>query len=352
MDRFIKIHSENNSPKKMLHPGSCEKLRKLIDENKNVFVSGPSGVGKTTMVKSVLGGTKHLELDTHNARFYYFCDHGVSHIYIDNYEDDNSFKKIIAEVSNGEKRTKGAFIVETQKFYMFPNFENITLSKPSVGELMSLVDNDESYLENAYKCDGNVRDFMTYGNSEFTKDKFFTSKEYVADILSTLNQIKVKDTLQEHGSFWDTIHENYLKSEGVNYVKIINALSLADAHDCMIYDGVWDSMKYFVNEVIGFTKFYLGAPIAKEDISPGGCWSKHGNQKMRRRKIKEILEKGSRTMHKDHLHLLNLYAKERNIDMLKSYNISPQDYDIVNHLCIQNKLKQNDVNKIKKCLKK
>lgn len=57
-------------------------------------------------------------------------------------------------------------------------------------------------------------------------------------------------------------------------------------------------------------------------------------------------------MHKEHLQLLNMYAKERNIDMLKSYNISAEDYDIVNHLSIQNKLKQKDVNNIKKCLKK
>ena len=352
MDRFIKIQSENNSPEKMLHPDLREKLGKLIDENKNILVSGPSGVGKTTMINSILSGKKFFNLDTHTLRFYYFCGHGVSHIYIDNFEDDNAFKKIIDEVSNGDKRTEGSFIVETQKFYIFPNFENIIVPKPSVGELMSLVDNDESYLENAHKCDGNVRDFMTYGNSEFSKDKFFTSKEYVADILCSLNEIKVRDSLQEHGSFWDTIHENYLKSDGSNYSQIMNALSLADAHDCMIYEGNWDSMKYFVNEVIGFTKYYIGEPLNRDDISPGGCWSKHGNQKMRRRKVREILEKGPRNMHQDNLYLLNLYAKDRDIEMLKNYNITAQDYDIVNHLCMQNKLKQKDVNNIKKCLKK
>jgi hypothetical protein len=72
---------------------------------------------------------------------------------------------------------------------------------------------------------------------------------------------------------------------------------------------------------------------------------------MRRRKIAEILQKGPPAMHKEHLHVLKLYAQNGNIDILKEYNITPQDFDIINHICIQNKLKQRDVNNIKKCLR-
>ena len=110
-------------------------------------------------------------------------------------------------------------------------------------------------------------------------------------------------------------------------------------------------MKFFVNEVVSIPKFYFGKPLEKDKTRPGSSWSKEGNQKMRRRKISEIIQKSPIRMHKDHLHLLKIYAKEGNIDLLKSYKITPQDFDIINHICIQNKLKQRDVNNIKKWLK-
>ena len=133
--------------------------------------------------------------------------------------------------------------------------------------------------------------------------------------------------------------------------KIMNSLSCADSYDFSIYDGNWDSMKYFVNEVVSIPKFYFGTPLEKDKIRAGSSWSKAGNQKMRRRKIAEILQKGPVGMHKEYLHLLKIYAKEGNVELLKEYDITPQDFDIINHICIQNKLKQRDVNNIKKCLK-
>ena len=35
----------------------------------------------------------------------------------------------------------------------------------------------------------------------------------------------------------------------------------------------------------------------------------------------------------------------------KEYNLTPQDFDVMNHLAIQNKLKQREVTKIKKLIK-
>jgi hypothetical protein len=355
MDRFIKIHSENISGKKSMHTKEEETLRKLVGENKNIFISGPSGVGKTNLVKNVLNGTKYFELDSQTLRFYYLCGTGISHIFIDNYEDDIAFKKIIDEISEGIKKTNGAVIVESQKFHLIPNFENIILQKPSVEQLLDLLDEGDDLelnRENAVRCDGNVREFMMYKNIPITTDKFFTTKGYITDILCSLDSIKVKDTLQEHGSFWDAIHENYLDSEGCNYVEIMNSLSLAEAHDMMIYEGNWESMRYFVNDVVSYPKFYMGSSLDPDKIRPGSCWSKRGNQRMRLRKVMQILKKGPECMHKEHLHLLKIYAQKGNIDILKQYNITAQDFDIVNHICVQNKLKQSDVNNIKKCLRK
>jgi hypothetical protein len=339
-------------PQNALHSSEREKLEQLVKENKNVFVSGAPGVGKTHLIKSVLEGTKYFDLDSHTTRFYYLCRDGVSHIFIDNYEDDISFKKIVDEVSEGHRKTNGAFIVESQKFHLFPNFENITLNKLSVEELLSLTDKTKDYTDIATKCDGNIRDFMTYKDFlQYEKDKFFTTKEYITDVLCGLHKINTRDVLQEHGNFWSTIHENYLESDGCVMNKVMNSLSFADSYDNSIYDGNWDSMKFFVNEVVSIPKFYFGKGLEKDKIRPGSSWSKAGNQKMRRRKIAEILQKGPPAMHKEHLHVLKLYAQNGNIDILKEYNITPQDFDIINHICIQNKLKQRDVNNIKKCLR-
>lgn len=351
MDRFINLKCDKKIPENTLHSKAREKLEQFVKENKNVFVSGAPGVGKTTLVKQVLEGTKIFDLDSHTLRFYYLCGNGVSHVFIDNYEDELAFKKIVDEISEGRKKTNGAFIVESQNFHLIPEFENIVLKKPTAEEILNLVDNEEKYMDCAKKCDGNIRDFMTYKDCSFEKDKFFTTKEYIADVLCALNDIKIRDSLQEHGNFWSTIHENYLDSEGCNMSKIMDSLSFASQYDSSIYEGNWDSMKYFVNEVISIPKLYLGSPLQKENIRPGSSWSKQGNQKMRRRKIREILQKGPVGMHKEHLHVLKLYAKEGNIELLKEYDITPQDFDIVNHICVANKLKQRDVNNIKKCLK-
>ena len=352
MDRFIKITSDKKITQNSLHSSEREELERLINENKNIIVSGAPGVGKTTLIRSVLEGKKVLDLDSHSIRFYYLCGTGVSHVFIDNYEDELSFKKIVDDVSEGRKKTNGAFIVESQKYHILPNFHTVKLKKPTVSEILSLVDNtNENYHVVANKCDGNIRDFMTYKDYTYEKDMFFTTKEYIADILCQKNNIMVKEILQEHGNFWSTVHENYLDSEGCVINKIMNSLSFANFYDSSIYEGNWDSMKFFVNEVVSIPKFYFGKPLENDKIRPGSSWSKEGNQKMRRRKILEIIQKGPFRMHKEHLHLLKIYAKEGNIDLLKSYNITPQDFDIINHICIQNKLKQRDVNNIKKCLK-
>ena len=353
MERFIKIHAEKKSTESHLHPRARERLAEYISQGKNVFLSGPPGCGKTTLVNNVIQDTKCLELDIHTIKYYTLFNDGYSHIFIDDFEDENVFRKIVDEVSEGHKKTSGSFIVACSKFYIFPNFENITVEKPTVDEMLSLIDEDDrdKFYTLAMKANGNIHNFIMYMEYPDEKDQFFSTKEYVADILCNLNEINVKSTLHEHGSFWDMIHENYLDSEDSNHEQIINALSLATYYDCLIYEGDWDAMKFFVNEVVSFPKFYLGKPLDKNTIRPGSCWSKQGNNKMRVKKVSDILLKGPYGMHKDNLHLLKLYAQSGNIDILRAYNITAQDFDIVNHLCIKNKLKQRDVNNIKKQLR-
>jgi len=53
----------------------------------------------------------------------------------------------------------------------------------------------------------------------------------------------------------------------------------------------------------------------------------------------------------DEMCLLRKHAQVKNFDILLEYNITPQAFDIMNHLCVNNKLKQREVSNIKKQLK-
>lgn len=353
MDRFIKISSEKKTPEKPLHKKYRDQLSVLIKEKKNVFVSGSSGVGKTTLVRDVLECTKYTEIDVYTLKFYNLLENSVSHIFIDDYDFEiSSFKKIIEEISEGHKKNDGAFIVVCEKYYLYPNFENLVIEKPTVSELLSIMplEHRNRYIDAAIRANGNINNFLIYKDFPDSKDVFKTTKEYVSDVLCDLRNFKISDTLQEHGSFWDIIHENYLDSPDSNHVQIINALSIAEHYDTCIYDGDWGAMKFFVNEVIRFTRYYLNTPLDRDKIRPGSCWSKNGNYKMRRQKVANIISKGPVNMSRDSLYLLQKYAARGDIDRLVEYNIVASDFDIINHLCLKNKLKARDVSNIKKAL--
>jgi hypothetical protein len=49
--------------------------------------------------------------------------------------------------------------------------------------------------------------------------------------------------------------------------------------------------------------------------------------------------------------ILREYAKQGDVSKFKEYSLTSQDFDVMNHLGIQNKLKQREVSKIKKMIK-
>jgi len=354
MDRFIKIESEKNTDLKPLFQEQLQLLRRYIQENKNIVVVGSSGVGKTTLVKTALSDTKHYEIDIDSIKFYNLVENSSTHIFIDDYDlDSYSLKKLVEDASEGKNKSKGSFIVITDKFMLYPNFETILLEKHSPETLLTLVDEKErsKYEEAAWMACGNINFFFNYRLFKFQKDMFKSTKEYVNDILCSKERIVIKDTLHEHGSFWDIIHENYLDSDGCNFQKIMNSLSFACVYDTLIYDGDWGAMKFFVNEVLRIPKYYMGEPLDPNTIRPGSCWSKTGNHKMRKQRIRSMLMKGPVGMHQEHLYLLRQYASKGNYSILNTYNINATDFDIINHLSIVNKLKPKDVNAIKKTLR-
>ena len=72
---------------------------------------------------------------------------------------------------------------------------------------------------------------------------------------------------------------------------------------------------------------------------------------MRKQKFEEIKKKSRLGLGVEELCLLKNYAEKGNLSQLIDYKITPQDFDVINHLAVGNNLKSRDVTKVKKALK-
>jgi hypothetical protein len=183
-------------------------------------------------------------------------------------------------------------------------------------------------------------------------DIFKTPKEFIAEVLSDPNPIPIHDSIHEHGHMWDIFQENYINSNGLNVLKITESFSTADYYDNHIYKyGNWSLMPYFVLHALTIPKKCLGEPLVKDKIRPGSCWTKLGNYKMRKGKFEEIKKKSRMGLGIEELCLLKKYAEKGDLSKLVEYGITPQDFDVINHLAVGSGLKSREVTKVKKALK-
>jgi hypothetical protein len=72
---------------------------------------------------------------------------------------------------------------------------------------------------------------------------------------------------------------------------------------------------------------------------------------MRKQKCEEIKKKSRMGLGIEELCLLKKYAESGDLEPLVEYKISPQDFDVINHLAVGNGLKSRDVTRVKKALK-
>ena len=358
MDSFIKIVPQKKEVKittTTIHAKQIELIRGFIREGKNVFICGAIGVGKTYVLKSVLRDLNHIELQSDHLKskslFLPFIKPSTKHVFIDDYE--SMFKPIIEQVSDGNKISRGSLLVTNTNMCMYPNFETVFIPKHKPEVIMTLTDKmGPSVYEAAVKCQGNIRNFFSYMDGYDAMDEFKTPKEFIADVLSDPNPIKIHDSISEHGHIWDIFQENYLNSRGVDIIRASNAFSDADMYDNYIYtSGNWNIMPYFVLHALTIPKSGLGEPLDRDAIRPGSCWTKHGNYKMRKQKYDEIRKKSRMGLGVEELCLLKNYAEKGHLSQLVSYGITSQDFDIINHLAVGNRLKSRDVTRIKKVLK-
>ncbi len=356
MDSFIKVVGQKKEPiVDTIHTKQIELIRKYINERKNVFICGATGVGKSYVLKAVLQGLNHVELQAEHLKskslFLPFIKPSTKHVFIEDYEP--TFKPIIERVSDGDRVSRGSLLVTTTNICMYPNFETVFIPRHKPEVLMTLTDERGIKVNNAaIRSQGNIRTFLAYIDGYDEIDDFQTPKEFVADVLSDPRPIEIYDSISEHGHIWDIFQENYLDSEGVDIVRASHSFSDADMYDTKMYSyGYWHLMPYFVANALTIPKSALGKPLDRDKIRPGSCWTKFGNYKMRKQKYEEIKKKSRMGLGIEELDLLKKYAEKGELQPLMDYGITPQDFDVINHLTVGNSLKSRDVTRVKKALK-
>jgi len=358
MESFISFAGEKKVDAKTkvgrtLHDENIERLREHVRNGTNVFVCGASGVGKTFMVQRALCDREWIELSPEHCRsksnFLFFVKNTTKILVIEEFDSDATFKALIDRVSSGERLSNGSLIVISQKFCMYPNFDTIIIKKPTPAQILRLWTGHESC---AHRCDGNIRNFLSYIEGYDEKDLFQNSKDIVVSILTGDRKFYARDSLCEHGQLMDIFHENYPDSKGGVIDRCAQSFSDADLFDTVMYNGDWNMMPYFVNAALRVPMYHMGESLMVDNIRSGSSWTKHGNARMREQKLKTI-HNNSRPMHVgvDELNLLHLHARLRHMDILHTYSITPSSLDVMNHLSLTNKLKQRELMNIKKQLK-
>lgn len=341
MDAFVTMKAQKKEARPTLHGEEIRLLRQYLDEGKNVFVCGPTGSGKTFIVDSVLDASNSVEMHAVH-RF----EGSRAHVLIDGYESTmHPFKQVIDRVSEGGR---GSLVVTSTDVHLLPNFALIVVPRRSPEAIASLAPGDPGAAHAALRCRGNIRDFFHYLAYSDTKDVFKTSREIVADILCTPGPFDFSQTIHEHGHVCDVIHGNYLSSKACRPPEIMESLSVADVYDTSMYKGAWDFMPYYVAAGIATPKSHLGSPLDPGTLKAGSGWTKYGNFKMRQQKLKHIQGRHRTQLGPEELAVIRMYAASGDLGPLADYALAPSDFDVMNHLALGNKMKPNEVMRVKK----
>ena len=356
MDSFVIIKKEKKIKELSIHDKEITLLKKYIESGKNVFLCGSAGYGKSFIINQVFDNCNSIEIwDDPLQKKDIFMDtikNSNMYTYIEDYESDAyKYKYIVEDVSNGISITKKPLVVTSKSIHFVDNFTTIIIPRAKPEEIMKIKPNHANSSLAAKKCLGNIYNFFSYLDFPYDKDIFQTSKDQVVDILCNGHDINICDTFTEHGHMWSLIQENYIDCVDDNMDKITRALTLADLYDSELYKGDWDIMPLFILNAIKIPKMYFTKKMDMKNIRPGRFWTKFGNQRMREQKIRSIQARSMSTFNHQEFMLFRMYAQKGDISKFIEYNLIPQDFDVMNHLAIQNKLKQREVTKIKKLIK-
>jgi len=113
MDRFIKIVPQKKIEEAdTVHINAYNRIKQLIQENKNIFLCGPTGVGKSHLLRQVIDLTTCIEIQT-KTMIDYIKDTYVP-IVIEDYDAEPIvYKNIIDHVIENGTINKRSMIVNS-----------------------------------------------------------------------------------------------------------------------------------------------------------------------------------------------------------------------------------------------
>lgn len=334
-------------------------LRTILDNCETICVYGNSGVGKTHLVKSVLSGEKYTEIDLSNPPDYDRMKYSTSHVLIDDVDVTTQAWK---DVASRGKLTEGGMIVVTMGVKGVDFCDCIKLEALSSDEQLKLIkerspDTPNDIATKAIeRANGNLRNLFDYAQDSDDKDIFKSPKDFIHDLLSGVENPSshIGSVIQEHGYSCGIVHENYLNTKDPDILGITENLSTADVCDRWIYDSNWELLPYYCNHGIIAPTILMGSTLMRESIRPGSAWTKFNNRKMRQSKIRAMKDRTHLPIDVDGLMMIHKYCitdPDKAIEVLLSYNMKPQDLDVINHLSSINKIKPKALQLLKKRLK-
>lgn len=343
MDRYIKKGRDNFDHEfAKLGPAVC--------------ILGKSGIGKTWTVHNTLDPCVELtpEILGSKQTTLSFLERirGTNiPVVLDEYE---SVQDLVGIREITGPPTNGLFVVVSQvpvKFdfeihtYNFPVPDEATIRRivPGVSDAV------------LKKCRGDLRyAIQSLTMTSDDKDEFQGAREFIESLVSKGSNVNPVDFIghpvHEPGNVSAILHENYVNSKTCDLVKVIESMSTSMIFETKIYDGSWDLYPYYTFSGCILPAVHIGHSLSLP-LRPGSVWTKHQSACARAKRIDAMAQRvPGKRLSLDEIMMLHLYAEKGNVDVLKEYQLKPQDLDVLNHLSPYRKIKPKDLANLKKSL--
>ena len=251
-----------------------------------------------------------------------------------------------------ESPTTGLFVIVSQVPIKF-DFEFSTYHMPlkTPGEIQKLFPGADADVIKT--CGGDLR--VVAQSLEFKsdmRDDFQGPRDFIMSLVSKDSKVNparyIGFPVQEPGNIASILHENYPDGKG-DFASIADMLSRADMIESRIYAGDWELLHYFNFWGCILPSIEIGHTLT--NLRPGSTWTKYQNMCMRAKRIDAMANRvpGKRLCYDELLTLRN-FAELENVEILRDYQLQPQDVDVLNHLSPLRKIKAKTVSSLKKCL--
>jgi hypothetical protein len=343
MDRFLK-KTEHKSTHEFTKRGQV------------VCVLGRSGIGKTWAVHDALEPCIEITPDILRSKqetlgFLERIQGTNTPVILDEYE---VVQDLIGVREIKGPPTNGLFVIVSQIPVKFDfEIETYSFPVPTPEKMKELF--PEATDDAIQKSKGDLRyviQSLVLASDE--KDEFMGARDFIESLVATSSDahpMSLSDrSIHEPGNIMAILHENYVDSKVCDHARVIDTLSEACIFETKLYEGHWDLYDYY-NFQGCFTPATGIGHTLKLPLRPGSVWTKHQSACARAKKLEALSKRvPGKTLSMDEVLILYEYAERNNLDVLREYNLKPQDLDVLNHLSPLRKIKAKTLASLKKSL--